>query len=232
MKSSKEQGFGRREFLALGGTALAATAVAKNGRGEELRMPRYEAKDYAELIGMDGFSKELLTNHFSLYEGYVANTNKALEILSALSRGNTPATYEYGEVKRRLGWEWNGMRLHELYFDNLGGSGVLAETSSLRNLIASQFGSYEAWERDFKATGSMRGIGWAILYHDPIQNRLLNMWINEHDVAHPAGCTPLLVMDVFEHAFMIDYGLKKADYIDAFFRNIRWEEATKRLTRA
>jgi Fe-Mn family superoxide dismutase len=77
--------------------------------------------------------------------------------------------------------------------------------------------------------GAMRGIGWAILYQDPMSGKLINQWINEHDVGHPAGCNPLLILDVFEHAFMIDYGLKRADYITAFFKNIKWETVDGRL---
>ena len=85
------------------------------------------------------------------------------------------------------------------------------------------------WEKDFRATGAMRGIGWAILYQDSVSGSLFNLWINEHEVGHPAGCNPILIMDVFEHAYMIDYGLKRADYIEAFFQNINWAEAEKRL---
>jgi Fe-Mn family superoxide dismutase len=91
------------------------------------------------------------------------------------------------------------------------------------------FGSYEAWEKDFKATGAMRGIGWVILYQDTHSGKLINFWINEHDVSHPAGCNPLLIMGVFEHAFMLDYGLKRADYIGAFFKNINWQAVEARL---
>jgi len=137
--------------------------------------------------------------------------------------------YEFGEVKRRLGWEWNGMRLHELYFDALGGRAPLDAGSKLAAMMQEQFGSVDAWEKDFRATGGMRGIGWTILYHDPASGRLINTWINEHDVANLAGCTPLLVMDVFEHAFMLDYGLKKADYIAAYFKNIDWQVVGRRL---
>jgi Fe-Mn family superoxide dismutase len=75
----------------------------------------------------------------------------------------------------------------------------------------------------------MRGIGWVVLYEDPANGRLINFWVNEHDVSHPAGCQPLLIMDVFEHAFMIDYGLKRADYIEAFFKNIDWAVVGSRL---
>jgi Fe-Mn family superoxide dismutase len=87
---------------------------------------------------------------------------------------------------------------------------------------------YEAWEADFKAVGAMRGIGWAVLYEDG-NGQLFNQWINEHETGHLAGCTPILVMDVFEHAYMIDYGLKRADYIAAFFKNINWENVEKRM---
>jgi len=75
----------------------------------------------------------------------------------------------------------------------------------------------------------MRGIGWVVLYQDILNGRFINFWINEHDVGHPSGGMPILIMDVFEHAFMIDYGLKRPDYIEAFFRNINWAEVEKRL---
>lgn len=189
----------------------------------------YEAKDYGKLIGMEGFSEQLLKNHFTLYQGYVTNTNKVLDILDQLLKDGKTATPEFAELKRRLGWEFNGMRLHELYFDNLGGKGGIDRNGKLVKKMAADFGSYENWEKDFKATGAMRGIGWAVLYQDSGSGRLLNFWVNEHDVAHPAGCTPLLIMDVFEHAFMLDYGLKRADYIEAFFKNINGAAAEARL---
>jgi Fe-Mn family superoxide dismutase len=87
----------------------------------------------------------------------------------------------------------------------------------------------EAWEADFRGTGAMRGIGWAILDQDSQTGKLMNQWINEHDVGHPAGCLPILVLDVFEHAFMIDYGLRRADYIASFFKNVNWKAAEGRL---
>ncbi|PMP95286.1 MAG: superoxide dismutase, partial [Thermodesulfobacterium geofontis] len=99
----------------------------------------------------------------------------------------------------------------------------------LANLINENFGNFTNWMKDFKAIGTMRGIGWVILYQDTFTGRLINFWINEHDVGHPSGCNPLLVMDVFEHAFMLDYGLKRADYIEAFFKNINWQEVERRL---
>jgi Fe-Mn family superoxide dismutase len=189
----------------------------------------YTPKDYNNLIGMEGFSETLLKNHFTLYQGYVTNANKVMDALSEMAKGGKIGTPEYAELKRRLGWEFNGMRLHELYFENLGGKGALNKGGKLGKKLAEEFGSYENWEADFKGVGTMRGIGWAILYHDPVSGRLINQWINEHDVGHPAGCTPLLILDIFEHAFMIDYGLKRADYIAAFFKNIKWEAVEGRL---
>lgn len=189
----------------------------------------YTAKEYAHLIGMEGFSETLLKNHFTLYQGYVANTNKALEIAEQLVKDGKQATPEFAEVKRRLGWEFNGMRLHEYYFENLGGKGGAPADGKFAARIAKWFGSHENWEKEFKAVGAMRGIGWAVLYEDSLDGRLFNCWIGEHDVGHPAGCQPVLIMDVFEHAFMIDYGLKRADYIAAFFKNICWETVVHRL---
>jgi Fe-Mn family superoxide dismutase len=224
---------GRREFLQLagiGGTALLVGAAlpvhAQTTTGG--RKMAYAAKDYGKLTGMTGFSEVLLKNHFTLYQGYVTNTNKLLETLDQLAREGKGGA-EFAELKRRLGWEFNGMRLHELYFDNLGGKAPLDPAGRLGKKLVESFGSIEAWEKDFRATGAMRGIGWAALYHDPQGGRLINFWINEHDVANPAGCTPLLIMDLFEHAFMLDYGLKRADYIEAFFRNIDWKAVEGRL---
>lgn len=189
----------------------------------------YTAKDYAGLIGMPGFSETLLKNHFTLYQGYVTNTNKVLDTLELMLKEGKTATPEFAELKRRLGWEFNGMRLHEYYFENLGGKTPLDVNGRLGKKIAENFGGYDAWEKDFKGVGAMRGIGWAVLYEDTSNGRLINFWINEHDVSHPAGCTPILIMDVFEHAFMLDYGLKRADYIEAFFKNIDWKAAEGRL---
>ena len=189
----------------------------------------YTAKDYSKLIGMEGFSETLLKNHFTLYQGYVTNTNKVMDILSQMLKDDKTGTPEFAELKRRLGWEFNGMRLHEHYFENLGGKTPLDKNGRLTKKIAEDFGSYEAWEKDFKATGAMRGIGWVVLYQDVTNGKLINFWVNEHDVSHPAGGNPILIMDVFEHAFMLDYSLKKADYIGAFFKNINWAVVEARL---
>lgn len=174
----------------------------------------YEVKNYDHLIGTPGFSETMLKNHFTLYAGYVKNVNECTD-------------------KRRLGWEFNGMRLHELYFGNMVNGGKKFEQGALWTQMDKDFGATEkSFCNDFVATGAMRGIGWVVLYWDPSEKRLFNTWINEHDVGHLAGCVPLLVMDVFEHAYMTDYGIKRADYITAFMSAIDWDVVTERFTQA
>jgi len=189
----------------------------------------YTAKDYSSLIGMDGFSDTLLNNHFTLYQGYVTNTNKLMDTLAAMLKEDKAGTPEYAELKRRMGFEFNGMRCHEYYFENIGGKNPLDNSGNLIKKLVEDFGSYESWEKDFRATAAMRGIGWTILYQDNVTGRLMNQWINEHETGHPAGCAPILVLDVFEHAFMIDYGLKRPDYIAAFFKNVNWSVVEARI---
>lgn len=187
----------------------------------------YQPQDFKHLLGMEGMSDALLTNHFTLYEGYVKNTNAVAELLA----GKEPGTPEYAELKRRFGWEWNGMRLHELYFGNLTkeSAPLVHDEIVVSGALTQSFGSVEAWEKDFRAVGAMRGIGWVILAQDKVNGALFNVWINEHDAGHLAGAMPVLVMDVFEHAFMLDYGLKRAEYIDTFFRSIDWNVVERRL---
>lgn len=193
----------------------------------------YEAKKYDDLMGLEGFNDELLANHFTLYQGYVTNVNKQLETLANLQIDEKMATPEFAEIKRRFGWEFDGMRLHEYYFENMmKGAEPLEKESELFKKITEDFGSFENWEKNFKATGAMRGIGWVILYYDQQANKLINVWINEHDTGHLAGCVPILVMDVFEHAYMVQYGLKKPDYIEAFMKAICWHVASARFMEA
>jgi len=190
----------------------------------------YESKNFDNLLGTKGFSDTLLKNHFILYQGYVANTNKLLDLMMSMVKEGKASTLEFAELKRRFGWEFNGMRLHELYFGNMNKSNSkLDEKSKLFKKIEKQFGSYENWLSAFKSIGAMRGIGWVILYYDFEGDNLVNVWINEHDVGHLAGAKPLLIMDVFEHAYMVDYNLKKADYIESFINSIDWDAVSKRF---
>lgn len=191
---------------------------------------KYEAKNYDSLLGAPGFSDEILKNHFSLYQGYVNNVNKFDARINELIKNGQSVMTEYSELKRRFGWEWNGMRLHELYFENMIIDGKEINTgSALCRKIADNFGSFDSFKIDFKNTGLMRGIGWVILYYDIKNDKLFNAWINEHDTGHLSECAPLLVMDVFEHAYLTDYGIKKANYIEVFMKAINWRAAEKRL---
>jgi Fe-Mn family superoxide dismutase len=191
---------------------------------------KYEIKKFDNLSGLNGFSEQVIKNHLALYDGYINNVNKLDDILVAMEKENRFSTPEFAELNRRFGWEWNGMRLHELYFGNLIKGGIeLKNDSELYKKIVEEWGSYEMFEKDFKSMGAMRGLGWVILYYDSEAERLFNVWINEHDTGHFSGAAPLLVMDVFEHAYMIDYGLKKTDYIEAFFKNINWSVVKDRF---
>jgi Fe-Mn family superoxide dismutase len=193
----------------------------------EKGMNMYNAKNYDRLLGMAGFSDKLLKAHFKLYEGYVAHLNKMIHFLKEADR----ETQEFDEVKRRFAWEFNGMRLHEAYFGNLSKNpGPLDPESDLSVQILRSFGSMEAWKRDFTAVSNIRGVGWAVLAWDPEGRELFNIWVNEHDVGHLVYAVSLLVNDVFEHAYLADYGSERKDYIEAFMKVIDWTEVEKRFS--
>ena len=195
----------------------------------------YKARQF-DLSGLKGISDETLEMHFKLYEGYVKETNKLTEKISEfISDGNVdqeemPA---YSELTRRLGFEYNGMVLHEYYFDNLkkgGGTGDPAATTQFAKAAASTFGTYEIWKADFVGIGKMRGVGWAICNQNPANGRLSNHWITLHETGNIAGFNPILVMDVWEHAYLLDYKpAERPKYIEAFFSNIDWAAAEQRL---
>lgn len=179
-------------------------------------------RDFSTLQGLTGLPDPLVQAHVKLYEGYVKNVNLLRQRLKE-SKSGTP---EWSEMKRRMGFELNGLRLHELYFEGLG-SGDHGPSGPFEDALAASWGSYPSWREEFEAVGQMRGVGWAILYKDPVDERLSNHWIGLHEEGHPAGFTPILVMDVWEHAYT---GMDRATYIEAFFNNVRWSVIQKRLT--
>jgi len=195
----------------------------------------YKARDF-NLSNLKGISDQTLEMHFKLYEGYVKETNNLTEKITAfISDGKVdqeemPA---YSELTRRLGFEYNGMVLHEYYFDNLktgGGTGDPASSTNFAKAAESTFGSYEIWKADFVGIGKMRGVGWAICYQNPANGRISNHWITLHETGNVAGFNPILVMDVWEHAFLLDYKpAERPKYIEAFFSNIDWSMVEKRL---
>ncbi len=217
--------------LTLHGDEKSTSSIAQlaSSPGKRASLQPFKAEDFSYLIGMPGFSDTALHMHFKLYQGYVTNVNLILDLLAQYAADGKDRTPPYAELKRRLMWEYDGMRLHEYYFSNLGGKESLLNTESpLYQRILQDFGSYEKWKTDFISTGMMRGIGWSVLYLDPVTGRLVNAWINEHDLGHLAGGKPILIMDVFEHAYFPDYGLDRQKYIDAFFKNIDWSVVAKR----
>lgn len=194
----------------------------------------YKAKEF-NLSGLKGISDQTLEMHFKLYEGYVKETNNLQEKISEILKDGKVDQEEmpaYSELKRRLGFEYNGMVLHEYYFGNLkkGGAGQLDAKSSFMKAAASSFGTFDVWKADFAGIGKMRGVGWAICYQDPSNQQLSNHWISLHEIGNVAGYTPVLVMDVWEHAYLLDFKpAERAKYIDAFFANIDWRAVDERL---
>jgi Fe-Mn family superoxide dismutase len=194
----------------------------------------YTARQF-NLSGLNGISDQTLEMHFKLYEGYVKETNKLTEKISEfladgkVDQEEMPA---YSELTRRLGFEYNGMVLHEYYFGNMKqqGAGDPDKTSNFYKAAAASFGSYDIWKADFMGVGKMRGVGWAICYENPSNGRISNHWITLHETGNVSGFNPVLVMDVWEHAFLLDYKpAERPKYIEAFFSNIDWNALEQRL---
>ena len=189
-----------------------------------------------DLSGLNGISDGTLAMHFKLYEGYVTNTNLLNDQIAEMAKGEITAKEMpvFSELTRRLGFEYNGMVLHEWYFGNMmkGGSGDPDKSSAFYKAAEASFGSYENWKKNFVTTGKMRGVGWAACYQDPVAGRLSNHWINLHETGNVAGFNPILIMDVWEHAFIRDYApADRPKYIEAFFSNINWAACNDRLAK-
>jgi Fe-Mn family superoxide dismutase len=186
------------------------------------------------LSGLTGISDKTLEMHFGLYEGYVKETNQLTEQLAELAKaGKAAKNPVYAEMNRHLGYEYGGMILHEYYFENLAPKGKGKPSAQLTKALEDTFGSFETWKADFMAVGGTRGVGWAVLFRDPITGRMTNQWITLHEQGVPAGYSPILVMDAWEHAFLLDYKpSERAKYIEAFFSNVNWEEVGERATKA
>jgi Fe-Mn family superoxide dismutase len=194
----------------------------------------YTARTF-DLSDLTGISNETLAMHFKLYEGYVTNTNVLNEKIAELIGGgelDATKTAAYSEMKRRFGFEYNGMVLHEYYFENMQkhGTGDPISNAAFMSAPETSFGSYEVWKADFVNTGKMRGVGWAACYQDPSNGAISNHWINLHETGNVAGYKPILIMDVWEHAFIKDYApVDRPKYIEAFFSNINWTVVNSRL---
>ncbi|MDP2382803.1 MAG: Fe-Mn family superoxide dismutase [Nitrospirota bacterium] len=190
----------------------------------------YRVKRFDHLKGLRDFSDQLMANHLTLYQGYVKNTNQLAALLLNMVKLGKANTMEYAELKRRFGWEFNGMRLHELYFENLSKRPVpIRKTSPLYEKLWQDFNQFSSWERGFMGVGGMRGIGWAVLTRDPATGHLFNVWMDEHDAGFLVGSTPLLVMDVFEHAYLQEFGMNRTAYVQAFMKAIDWSVVERRF---
>jgi Fe-Mn family superoxide dismutase len=191
----------------------------------------YKARTW-NLSGLTGISDRTMEMHFGLYEGYVKNANILNAQIAELNAGakESGADPHFAELTRHLAFEYNGMRLHEYYFDNLTSSANGTPAANVQDAFATSFGSFENWRKNFAAVGTMRGVGWAIAYRDPATGRIINDWVTLHENGAFAGFDPLLVMDVWEHAYLLDYKpAERAKYIEAFFANIDWQAVASRL---
>jgi Fe-Mn family superoxide dismutase len=181
-----------------------------------------------DLPEMQGLSAKQLEAHLKLYAGYVKNVNALTSKLSELMADSENNALALSELKRRFGFEFNGMRLHELYFEALGGDGQPA--GKLADALAKQWSSFEAWQNEFKAMGAMRGIGWVLLTYDAKGETFHNVWVSDHELGHLATLPVLLAMDMWEHAFMVDYmPAQKGDYVVAFMKNLNWSVVENRF---
>ncbi len=173
---------------------------------------------------LQGISKATMQNHYKLYQGYVKKANEILEKLTSVSRDPASANQTYSDIrslKLELSFAVGGVKNHEIYFGHLGGSGGSA-TGKLAELIARDFGSFDAWKADLKATG-MAARGWAWLAYDHDSQKLFN-YLGDAQNTYPIwNATVLVALDVYEHAYFADFGPARGDYIEAFFANLAWD---------
>jgi superoxide dismutase, Fe-Mn family len=191
----------------------------------------YSEKKF-DLPTLEGLSKESVGAHLALYAGYVKNFNAIETALADEMKKPEGNAHILAELTRRLPFEFNGARLHEHYFSQWeGGIKALDEKSVVGTALAKQFGSIGDWEHIFKGIASMRGVGWAILYFDPVQKMFHNVWVDQHHQGHFATLPIILALDVWEHAFIADYGTTgRGKYIDACFKNYNWSVMEERYT--
>lgn len=173
---------------------------------------------------LKGISSKTTEEHLKLYEGYVKNSNLILSKIRELSKDSVTNAYELGELQRRFGFEYDGMKNHEFYFSSFEGGPKEIPDGDLKIAIADEWGSFEDWLFRFKAVARIRGVGWAMLYFDKKNNCMLNAWVNEQHSGQLTGLSPVLALDMWEHSFVADYQPSgKGDYIDDFFSNLNWE---------
>lgn len=183
---------------------------------------------------LNGISSKNIEEHLKLYKGYVTNTNLILDKIKEYEKDPVENVYVLGELHRRFSFEFNGMRNHEYYFVHLiGGSKDLDSNGKIYKAIEKEWGSFENWSTQFKSIAMTRGVGWAILYYDKHSDHLINHWVDEHHLGQLTGLFPLLVIDMWEHAYVYDYPTsEKKKYIEVFFSNLNWESVEENFKEA
>ena len=196
-------------------------------------MPIYSARTEFKPVGLVGISDHQIEQHWKLYEGYVNNSNALIEQLATLRAAGEGATPIFADRRRRLAFEMCGMLVHDYYFANLKAGVAHGVAKDFAKLVAGKFGSFENWLADFKACGATRGVGHAITYVDPLTGDVNNHFIEMHSEGHMPGFQILLSMDVWEHAFLLDYlPTERPKYIEAFVANINWDVVESRTQAA
>jgi len=171
---------------------------------------------------LNGITLKAIAEHFKLYEGYVKKTNEIRTKLEAADKSLANATYsEIGELKRQESFAVNGVKLHEIYFDILDSRLRGNDGDKVKSMIVRDFGSVENWITDMTAAG-LSARGWAILSYDLTDKSVHNYSADAHNLGIVSGTVPLIVLDVYEHAYFMDYGTNRKGYIEAFFKNLNW----------
>ncbi|MBY0537953.1 Fe-Mn family superoxide dismutase [Patescibacteria group bacterium] len=190
---------------------------------------KYEALTF-NIPELTGISKESIDLHLGLYQGYVKHVNLIAEKIAAYSHDLEANTYAIAEMQRRLGFEFGGMRNHEYYFAQFEDGAKELPESTLKEKIVAQFDSVEAWQQRFTQIAMTRGVGWAMLYHDPHTDTLVQTWVDEQHIGQLADLDIILALDMWEHSYMRDYlPADKKKYVEAFFQNLNWEAVAGRL---
>ncbi len=190
----------------------------------------YEAKQFESINGVEGLSEKLMKEHYKLYEGYIKKANEITEKLKTVDLSTANATYsDLRALKLGYSFAVDAIKSHELYFTNLSGTGANKggqPSGWLGTQIEKHFGSFDNWKADMKATG-IAARGWVWLAFDWQDHSLFNYLGDQHDGFPIWHATPLVALDVYEHAYIMDYGVARADYIEAFFKNLNWDDAEK-----
>ena len=190
---------------------------------------KYEAQTFA-IPEIEGISKATMTNHLGLYQGYVKHVNLIQEKITEMSSDVVANAYTIGEMQRRLGFEFCGMRNHEYYFGQLEGGAKALPEGTLKSKIEVQWGSFGTWLDSFTQIAKARGVGWAMLYYDAKTDQLVQTWVDEQHIGQLVGVDIILALDMWEHSYLMDYAsADKGKYVDAFFKNLNWEVVASRM---